>query len=111
MERGFRPGSFSYIRFLGELSGASENSSSCSSAHAARWTHAANVSFYKLVARTVLVHQTAAPKTLKLSGHLSVKSPSRQLCSFISTESRLYSKLPKNQNELNRSMSALPCSR
>src|SRR6266851_391355 len=62
MERGFRPGSFSYIRFLGELSGASENSSSCSSAHAARWTHSANVSFYKLVARTVLVHQTAAPQ-------------------------------------------------
>src|SRR3979411_7151 len=62
MERGFRPGSFSYIRFLGELSGASENSSSCSSTHAARWTHAANVSLYKLVARTVLVHQTAAPQ-------------------------------------------------
>src|SRR3982074_3609112 len=76
MERGFRPGSFSYIRFLGELSGASENSSSCSSAHAARWTHAANVSFYKLVARTVLVHQTAAPQNPQaLRSHIIKRRP------------------------------------
>src|SRR6266851_10210499 len=98
MDRGFRPGSFSYIRFLGELSGASENSSSCSSAHAARWTHSANVSFYKLVARTVLVHQTAAPQNPQALRSLvriaiSYSWEAMNCVTSTSTDSRLFGNL------------------
>jgi hypothetical protein len=41
--------------------------------------------------------------------HLAVMSASRQLCSFISTESRFLGNLPKTQIDLNRSMSASDC--
>ena len=42
---------------------------------------------------------------------LDEKSPPRQLCSFISTESRLHGQVPRTLIDLNSSMSALACYR